>query len=173
MACSLEAMNQGFMLLFLGFALALPSACGSDASDGGNSCQPGDQDGVLGGTKTVLLSVSDTAFAVGGVDSGSMQRNIAAENSSRLTLTLTNVGEKPHSFVVACIPSELPAACPQTSCFPEEANISALAPGASVTVMFDTPAVEGAYQFTSDVEGDTTTDKDGIVSGLVGEFVLM
>ncbi|MEO8902348.1 MAG: cupredoxin domain-containing protein [Polyangiaceae bacterium] len=165
-------MNKGFLLLFLGFALALPSACGSEAKDRDSSCQPDDQDGVVGGTMTVLLTVSDTGFAVGAPGSGSTQRNITVENSSTVKLTVTNVGKKPHSFVVACIPSGLPAACPQTSCLPDEANIPAIDPGESVSVTFHTPAVEGAYQFTSDVNGDVTIDKDGTVRGLVGEFVL-
>ncbi|MEO7037162.1 MAG: hypothetical protein ABI548_24625 [Polyangiaceae bacterium] len=164
-------MNQGLRLLFLGFALALPSACSSDANV--DSCQPYDHDAVAGGTNNVLLTVSDTAFGVGAPGSGSTQRNIAVENSSVVKLTVTNVGKKPHSLVVACIPSELPAGCPQTSCFPDEANLQPIDPGDSVTVTFDTPAVEGAYQFTSAVDGDTMTDKDGNVTGLVGEFVLM
>ncbi len=170
-------MKAAFRVLFLGFALALPSACSSDASDkndDGDSCQPDDQDGVLGGTNTVLLNVSDTGFAVGGVDSGSTQPNITVQNSSTVKLTVTNVGTTPHSFVVACIPSGLPASCNlPTSCFPEAAHIPALDPGAKVSVTFMTPPVEGAYPFTSDVDGDTTTDKDGNVTGLVGEFNLM
>jgi hypothetical protein len=59
------------------------------------------------------------------------------------------------------------------SCFPDDANIPTLQPGSSTTVMFTTPAVEGAYPFRSDFDGDTTTEADGGVSGLVGEFVLM
>ena len=174
MACSVQVMKQGFGLLFLGFALALPTACSSDASDNGGACQADDQDGVLGGANTVLLNVSDTGFAVGGVDSGSTQSNITVENSSTVKLTITNVGTTPHSFVVGCIPSGLPASCnmPQ-SCFPDAAHIPPIDPGDKVTVSFTTPPVEGAYQFTSDVEGDTTTDKDGNVAGLVGEFNLM
>lgn len=65
----------------------------------------GDQDGVSGGSMTVLMTVSDTAFAVGGLDSGSDQRNIAVQNLSSVTLTLTNVGTKQHGFVVHCIRS--------------------------------------------------------------------
>ena len=175
-ACTVLGMKQALGLLCLMFAVGLSNACSSDAGDKGDGgpCDADDQDGVLGGTNTVLLSVSDSAFAVGGVDSGSMQPNIAVENSSTVKLTVTNTGTTPHSFVVACIPSGLPASCNQpTSCFPDAANIPAIDPGKSVTVMFMTPAVEGAYQFTSDVKGDTTTDKGGNVAGLVGEFVLM
>jgi hypothetical protein len=137
------------------------AGCGD--GDGGDSCVPDDQDGVIGGENTVLLSVSDAAFAVGGVGSGSTQRNITIQNSSNVTLTLTNVGTRPHSFVVECIPSELPPACPQTSCFPDAANIPALAPEASATVKFRVPVVEGAYPFSSDVPGD---------QALLGQFVI-
>jgi len=138
--------------------------CGSDSKDNqGDPCTPDDQDGVIGTKETVLLSVSDTAFSVGGVGSGSTQRNITIQNLSPVTLTLTNVGAKPHSFVVDCIRSDLPAGCPQTSCFPEEANIAPVDPGESATAEFKCPAVEGAYPFTSDVPGD---------DALVGQFVL-
>ena len=153
--------------LCFGLGLLLATACGSDAKDnddGDNSCQPDDQDGVVGGNNKILLNVSDTGFAVGGVDSGSTQPNIAVQNTSNVTLTITNVGTKPHSFRVACRPTELPAGCPQMSCFPDAANAPAIAPGDSVTLTFATPAVEGEYQFTSDEPGD---------DALVGEFVLM
>lgn len=154
-----------------GLGLALSTACAS--TDAGLGCNPNDQDGVVGGTTTVLLSVSDTAFSVGGVNSGSMQPNIAVQNSSTVRLTVTNVGSSAHSLVVDCIPSDLPAGCPAMSCFPSDANIPALEPGQSITVTFATPAVEGAYRFTSDVPGDTATDMDGNVTGLVGQFVLL
>jgi hypothetical protein len=140
------------------------TACGSDDDDNQeNACTPDDQDGVIGGKSTVLLAVSDTEFSVGGVGSGSTQRNITIQNSSQVTLTLTNTGTKPHSFVVACIPSGLPAGCEQTSCFPTEANIAPLEPGASKTTTFTVPAVEGAYPFSSGVPGD---------EALLGQFVL-
>jgi len=145
------------------FGLMLTAACGSDAGDDDN-CAPDDADGIVGGINKVLLNVSDTGFAVGGVNSGSTQPNIAVQNTSTVKLTVTNVGTTPHSFQVACIPSELPAACPQTSCFPDAANIPAIAPGDSVTVEFKTPVVEGAYEFTSNEAGD---------EALVGQFVLM
>jgi hypothetical protein len=144
--------------------LLVMAGCGCSATDNGASgCTPDDKNGQVGGKNTVLLTVSDTAFAVGGVDSGSTQRNITIENSSEVALTLTNVGTKPHSFVVQCIPSELPAGCSQTSCFPKEANIPAVEPGGSASATFNVPAVEGVYPFSSDLPGDET---------LVGQFVL-
>jgi hypothetical protein len=159
--------------LFLGLGLTLLGACSGQASDDRASCNPGDQDGVVGSNARVLLNVSDTAFAVGGVNSGSTQPNIAVQNSSNVTLTVTNVGTKPHSLHVACIPTGLPAGCQLLSCFPDSANIPAIAPGTSVTVTFATPALEGAYQFTSEEPGDTSTDAEGGVTGLVGEFALL
>jgi len=141
---------------FLGCA-----ACSTAASS--DTCTPGDQDGVIGGQGVVLLSVSDAQFAVGGVDSGSTQRNITIQNRTEVTLTLTNVGTKPHSFVIACIPTFLPAGCPQTSCFPEEADVPPVDPGKSATTRFVIPRVEGAYAFSSDVAGDDT---------LIGQFVV-
>jgi hypothetical protein len=159
-------------LLVLGL-LATSACSSSSASDNTDSCNPGDQDGVVGGFSTVKLSVSDTAFAVGGVDSNSTEPNIAVQNSSAVKLIVTNTGTRPHSFKVACIPSGLPTGCEQMSCFPDAANIPAIAPGDSVTVTFNTPAVEGAYQFFSDEDGDTSTGGEGNETGLVGEFVLM
>ena len=151
----------------------LASAACSSSSDDNDSCNPGDADGVVGGTNTVKVSVSDTAFTVGGVDSNSSEPNIAVQNSSTVKLTVTNTGSKPHSFKVACIPTELPAGREQMSCFPDAANIPAIAPGDSVTVSFATPALEGAYQFFSDEDGDTSAGGEGNEAGLVGEFVLM
>ena len=138
-------------------------ACSNSTSGSADSCTPDDQDGVIGGTMAVLLTVSDDAFAVGGVDSGSTQRNITVQNATNVTLTLTNVGTKPHSFVVDCIKSDLPAGCPQKSCFPKAADIPPVDPGKSVTVKFTAPLVEGAYPFHSDVDGD---------DDLTGQFVL-
>ncbi len=152
-------------LRFSGFVAAVAFSClACSSSTSGDSCAPGDQDGINEQSETVLLTVSDTAFAVGGVDSGSTERNITSQNSSLITLTLTNVGTKPHDLVIGCIPTGLPAGCPTTSCFPKGANFAPLAPGASMTTSFTTPAVEGAYSFTSDVAGD---------GALIGEFVLM
>ncbi|HVU00964.1 MAG TPA: hypothetical protein VHE30_04400 [Polyangiaceae bacterium] len=148
-------------------ALALAALLGSSAcstSSSGDRCTPDDQDGVIGGAYTVLVSVSDTDFSVGGVASGSDQPNITIQNRSEATLTLTNVGTKPHSFVVACIPTDLPAECPQRSCFPKEANIPPVAPGKSVTRTFQIPVVEGAYRVGSDVPGDEALRAEFVVN---------
>ena len=160
--------------------------CGSSGS-GGDPCSTGDQDGVGGGDYVELLSVSDTGFTVGGVDSGSTEPNIAVENLGNVTLTLTNTGTRPHDMVVECIPTGLPDTCMNpSSCFPNPDDagstpgsitlVPTLQPGASATVKFVTPAVEGEYIFISDSPGDNTqyNSADGGVTGnLVGEFVLM
>ena len=123
---------------------------------------------------TVLVSVSDTAFTVGGVDSGSMEPNISIQNATNVTLTLTNTGTKPHDMTVSCIPTGLPASCMNpTSCFPMAANIGSLDPGMSTTVTFLAPVVEGTYQFVSDIGDDSTTDAGGTTTGLVGVYNLM
>jgi len=161
------------------------SATGSDQS--ADMCTPSDQDGVNGGYDTVLVSVSDTGFSVGGVDSGSTEMNISVQNLAIVTLTLTNTGTKPHDLVVQCIPTGLPATCMNpTSCFdnPDDAGTSTpnavtlippIQPGTSQTLVVQVPLVEGIYNFISDVPGDDTTfEPDGGVSGdLVGDFVLM
>jgi hypothetical protein len=145
--------------------------CSDSTFDGG--CTPDDLDGVLGGSQRVLLSVSDTGYAVGGVDSGSTQANIALQNSSTVTLTVSNVGSRPHGLRIACLPTHLPAGCAEASCFPESAHISGLAPGEQLTLTFTTPLLEGAYPFSSDEPGDTTLNADGSLSGLVGQFVIL
>lgn len=164
------------------------SGSGSSGLNGGSSmsCTPGDADGINGGDYPVLLNVSDTAFTVGGADSGSTEPNIATQNLGDVTLTLTNIGTKPHDMVIECIPSGLPAGCARSSCFPDPADagstpgsitlIPTLQPGESKTVTFVTPAIEGGYIFISDEPGDDThyNSADGGTTGnLVGEFVLM
>jgi hypothetical protein len=144
--------------------------CGSHS---GNPCTPPDQDDVSGGSWVFFVSVSDTAFSVGGVDSGSNETNITAQNLGQITLTLTNTGTKPHDMKIGCLPSGLPAGCAAISCFPADANIATLKPQESVTTSFVSPAVEGAYPFFSDEPGDMTTSPDGGTTGLVGTFVLM
>jgi hypothetical protein len=154
-------------------ALALSAIHCSNLAASGNPCAPGDQDAVNGGTQVVLVSVSDTGFTVGGVDSGSTEPNITVENLANVILTLTNTGTEPHDMTIGCIGTGLPAGCPSTSCFPSDANIATLQPGESMTTAFVTPAVEGAYPFVSDVPGDAARSAEGGVTSLGGEFVLM
>lgn len=129
--------------------LAALAACKSDeTTDQGGACGTSDADGIVGGSFTFELDVSDTAFA---------PVILKAQNGSAVTLTVKNVGTKPHDFVVECISVN---GC--TSCFPDQAKVAAVAPGASTTVTFTTPAVEGIYDFRSDVAGD----------GFAGQFIL-
>ena len=52
-----------------------------------------------------------------------------------------------------------------------------LAPGASQTITFVTPPVEGVYNFISDIPADNTQlntpDDGGVTGSLTGDFVLM
>jgi hypothetical protein len=166
--------------------LGSATACGSDATGTGtsgvagspgegddNSCTPGDQDGIVGGNNLIELTVSDTGFGVGAPDSGSTESNITVQNLAMVTLVMTNIGTRPHDFVVQCMPTPNAKGCPTQSCFPAAANLPAVQPGKSATATFQTPATEGAYTFTSDEPGDTQTAADGGVTGLVGEFNLM
>jgi hypothetical protein len=132
-----------------------------------------DQIGAIGGSEVVDLTVSDTAFAVGGPDSGSTQPNITIENMSTVTLTLFNIGTKPHDLVMQCLATPNTMGCPMQSCFPPGANLPPVQPGMSATTTFVAPYKEGPYLFASDVDGDTDAGPDGSVTGLVGEYVLM
>jgi hypothetical protein len=145
--------------------------CGNDGS-GGDPCKGTDLNGVSGGSQGFVLTVSDTAFSVGGPDSGSTQPNITVENSSTVTLTVINVGTQPHDLVVQCQPTPNTSGCAMQSCFPAGANFPPIDPGASMTRTFVAPFKEGPYPFASDLDGDTRTAPDGSVTGLLGEFVL-
>jgi len=157
-----------------GAFLVVAAACGSPAGTG--ACSPGDSDGVTGlngGTVLIDLTVSDGAFSVGAPDSGSTEANITVQNLANVTLTMTNVGARPHSFAVQCLPTPNGNGCPAQSCFPASADILGLKPGASATTSFMTPAQEGGYRFISNEPGDTQAAADGGATGLVGQFNLM
>jgi hypothetical protein len=162
-------------ILLAGTCLVLvfgAARCSNNNSGSGDPCKK-DLNGVSGGSQVIDLTVDDTAFSVGAADSGSMQPNITVENSAIVTLTMVNVGAKPHDWVVQCQPTPNSLGCPMQSCFPPDADIPLLEPGASTTTIFVAPFNEGPYLFTSDVDGDTQTSPDGSVTGLVGEFVLL
>jgi hypothetical protein len=133
------------------FSVAPLLACGSDKSD--DSCKPDDADGIVNQNITVALKVDDTSF---------QPAIVKTQNSSTITLTLTNAGTKPHGFGVDCLATPNSNGCPTTSCFPAEATIAPVAPGASATVKFITPPVEGIYTYRSAAPGDTAT----------GQFIL-
>ena len=129
----------------LSLAAALGVGCASDATKNDDVCRPDDADGVTEEPQVLASDVDDTEFS---------PKILTTQNTSRITLTITNNGTMPHSFVVDCLPSPNDDGCPATSCFPDEAKTDPIEPGASARVVFDTPAVEGIYTFRSDVTGD-------------------
>lgn len=134
-------------------ALLVVACSGDDTDD--DSCAPDDADGIVGVDITVALTVDDTTFS---------PAIVKTQNSSVVTLTLTNQGTRPHGFAIDCLETPNSRGCPARSCFPAEATISALAPGASVTVKFTSPAVEGIYTYRSTVDGDAALG--------TGQFIL-
>jgi hypothetical protein len=122
-------------------------------------CFP-DHDGINGGNYTFELRVDDTGFS---------KTILATQNDATVTLTLTNMGTKPHGFEVECtsvVPAypTIPAGCTSIACFPSGATIAPLAPGQSKTVTFATPTPDGLlYPFRSSEPGDCA------VPGLNGE----
>ena len=83
-----------------------------------------------------------------------MPKIVTTQNSSTITLTLTNEGTTPHSFVVDCLPTPNSDGCPTKSCFPSEAKIEPLAPGDRCHDHVRDPAGGGDLHFRSDVAGD-------------------
>jgi hypothetical protein len=128
------------------------SACSSSSPGGagGAGCYP-DNDGITDDAYTVELTVDDAGFS---------KTIIATQNDSQVTLTVKNAGTKPHGFEVACTDARasypnLPAGCSSTVCFPPAATIAPLDPGASKTIVFDTPVPDGLiYPFKSSEPDD-------------------
>jgi hypothetical protein len=136
-------------------------ATGSGAS-GVNAeamCFP-DGDGLSGGDYTFVLTVDDTGFS---------KTILATQNDAQATVTLTNMGTKPHGFEVECtsvIPAypDLPSGCPTSACFPANSTLPPLSPGATETITFDTPTPDGLiYPFKSSEPSDSTVP--GLNSG--------
>jgi hypothetical protein len=122
-------------------------------------CYP-DSDGINGGSYTFELIVNDAGFLASGPDAGA-KNIISTQNDAMVTLTLTNMGTTPHGFAVGCAnvcPAypTLPAGCSPTVCFdPSYSSIAPLAPGASMTITFDTPTPDGLiYPFNSNEPSD-------------------
>jgi hypothetical protein len=129
--------SQWLLLLAVG-------ACGSSAEKE-DTCQPDDADGIIGGSVTFDVTIDDTGFT---------PAILPAQNATKVTLTLHNMGTKPHDFVIDCLPTPNDHGCPMTSCFPPTASIPTVAPGATATSMFVTPTPEGIYYYHSDLPGD-------------------
>jgi hypothetical protein len=137
---------------------ALVAACSGSSNganggtgDDGDSCYP-DNDGMTDVPPyTIDLTVDDTGFS----------KAITTQNSSQVTLTLMNAGTKPHGFAVGCTSVTpaypvLPAGCSTTACFPSNAVIAPIAPGASATIVIETPVPDGLiYPFTSNNPDDS------------------
>ena len=155
-----------------GLCFALVLSAGHCSSPEAPKCTS-DSNGINGGMRVIDLTVSDTAFTVGALDGGPGEPNITIENAATVSLTMTNVGTKPHDFVVQCLPTPNADGCPTQVCFGPEANLPQIQPGKSGTTTFVTPLREGLYPFISDVPGDTQTGADGGITGLVGQFVIM
>lgn len=120
-------------------AVFLLACSSSDADDDdGDACNPPDQDGIIGGAFSLDVSVSDTDFS---------PKVVQVQNSANVTLTVRNTGTKVHGFEVGC--QSVPGC---TVCFPDAAKVS-VEPGASETVTFTAPSLEGLYPVTS--TGDT------------------
>lgn len=111
-------------------------ACSSSEGDDddGDACNPPDQDGIIGGEFALDVSVSDTDFS---------PKVVQVQNSANVKLTVRNTGTKVHAFEVGCL--NVPGC---TVCFPDEAKVS-VEPGASKTVTFTAPSLEGLYPVTS------------------------
>jgi hypothetical protein len=135
------AASLALCLLVIGAA-----ACGESNDTG--SCAPDDFDGRVGGKYAFRVSVSDTEFA---------PKILTTQNLSHVTLTLTNSGTTPHGLGIDCLPTPNGNGCPAESCFPAEATIAGVDPGATQSVEFDVPNPEGIYTFRSPVTGDTQT----------------
>jgi hypothetical protein len=131
--------------------------------DGGSSpCKPPDSDGITGGCYVFDLTVDDTGFS---------PIVLKAQNIAQVTITLKNVGSKPHDLAMGCVAISYPG-CPPQFCFPPQANIASVPPGGSATKTFITPYVDDIYTFRSDLPGDSQVASDGGVSGLWGQFVV-
>lgn len=143
-------MHRVWSCLFV-FLFAMAGACGSDKDADGDPCQPDDADGVNGdntGSRTFDVTVDDSGFS---------PAIIPVQNVTSVTLTLHNAGTKPHDLVVDCMGTPNDNGCPMSSCFPTEANIAPLDPGASAMTTFVTPNPEGIYYYYSDLPGDADT----------------
>ncbi len=135
-------LNRGVLLLVT--VMSLSCSASDDKHD--EACMPDDADGVIDEPVKFLVTVTDTEFE---------PKILASQNSSQVTLILKNEGTTPHSLVVDCLPTPNDDGCPTQSCFPSDARIDSVEPGAEVKVVFESPLVEGIYKFYSDVPEDT------------------
>jgi hypothetical protein len=156
----LRALPALSMLTGVALLQCSSSSSGGGASSDGGNCYP-DNDGINGGSYTIVLVVNDTGFYSEQSDAG-MQNVIATQNDAQVTLTLKNEGTKPHGFEVECTSvapayPNLPAGCSPTACFPSNSTIAPIAANTSKTITFDTPTPDGLlYPFKSSEAADST-----------------
>lgn len=126
-----------------GLVLLLAGCSGS--TGGGGTCQPNDADGIVGGTKTIGVTVDDDGFT---------PTPITVQNKTTLTIQLRNMGTKPHGFAVGCVATPNDLGCPGRSCFPGAASIEPVEPGGTGSARFLVPTPEAIYPVTSTADGD-------------------
>lgn len=143
------ARAQGAAVPLVVLAVLALSCSSSGKSD---ACFP-DADGVSDRSYEVVLTVDDDGFS---------KTILNTQNSSTVTLTLTNAGTLPHGFELECVSvtaeyPNLPAGCPSVTCFPDGSTIEPIPPGTSQTVTFVTPVTDNLiYPFKSGAPGDAT-----------------
>ncbi len=133
--------------------IASCSAVAACSDPAGDACELEDRDGIIGGEYTFVLRVDDVAFD---------PIVLAAQNSADVRLTLTNEGTGENGFRIDCLATPNDDGCAAESCFPDSHVIDPIAPGASQTVTFSVPEVEGIYTFRTLPVDD----------GRIGQFVV-
>jgi hypothetical protein len=125
-----------FRRLFCRCSIVVLAGCsGEDEAD---RCELEDADGIIGGSYTFALRVDDRTFD---------PIILRGQNRAKVTLTLTNQGTAPAGFGIDCLPTPNSDGCATESCFPESHTIAPIAAGASETVEFEIPEVEGIYTY--------------------------
>jgi hypothetical protein len=122
------------------------TGCSDDGE--GDQCELEDADGIIGGNYTFALRVNDQSFD---------PIVFAGQNTADVTLTLTNQGTGVSGFSIDCLPTPNGDGCPTQSCFPNSHVVEPIAPGASATVEFKIPEVEGIYSFRALPNDDART----------------
>jgi hypothetical protein len=131
--------------LLTGALLGCSGGGGGAGTGAGGSCMPNDADGVVGGKYTFDVTVDDDGFS---------PMILKAQNTSSITVNLHNGGTTQHGFAVGCIATPNDNGCPTRSCFPGDASVDPVDPGADAMLKFALPLAEGIYPITSTAGGD-------------------
>jgi hypothetical protein len=137
---------ERLLLAFCFWPLVWLIGCSDEGE--GDKCELEDADGIIGGTYTFALRVNDQSFE---------PIVFPGQNTADVTLTLTNQGTGVGGFSIDCLPTPNSDGCPTQSCFPDSHVIEPIAPGASATVVFKIPEVEGIYTFRALRDDDART----------------